>query len=456
MTTTMKPVPYNLEAEEAVLGALLIDPMGILRVPFLRAEDFYLQKNRWIYEAVTNIHGRNVQVDFLTLTAELERTGRLDGIGGAAYVSQLITVVPSAINIEFYGRIVEEMAVRRRLLDAASDIARMAFDESVSLPDTVISADKRLTAVSEQYTRRGIHGFDTITSSASQMIDAWFENPITPQNPTRGYATGIADLDRTLGGLEAGLHVLAARTHMGKSSLALAIAAYGAERGKRVLVVPLEMTKEQLFFRYACARARIPYDDLRTGNQEKVGAENLARLYDVMARVQDNKMQLIVDEESTTASAIIRRARALIENGGLDLVVVDSLDILEDDTGSEKRYLALGDATRRMLIESKRTHVPWLVVHQVTREVEKRNDKRPFLADLSDSGKIENNADTVMFFYRDEYYNGEKSEYRNIGEVIVRKNRISQKTGTVYVGLTPWMEFTPVAHFEEPQGVTGW
>ena len=423
MTVPDKTVPQNVEAEEAVLGALMIDPEGIFRVlNFLRAEDFYLQKHRWVYEAIIKIHERRDPIDFLTLTTELEQQGHLEAVGGGVFISQLISAVPSAINIESYGRLVEQTAVRRRLLDAASDIARLSYNESMALDLVVDQAEKALFGVSQKRTTRDLQPIQEIVPRYYDYIENLYEH----QGDLMGVPTGFQDLNRLLGGFQkSDLLLLASRPGVGKTSLMITFALRAAEKGKVVALFSLEMSAEQLVQRMVAQISNIDAQRLRLGqlhdNEWPAFAEAIGHLSELPIYIDDTP--------SITVMQLRTKCRRLTSERGLDMIFLDYLQLMDSDFRSDNRVQEVSYISRSLKGLARELNIPLMTASQLSRAVEQRQDKHPILSDLRESGSLEQDADIVMFIYRDELYN-DNTETPNVADIIVAKHR-SGPTGTV-------------------------
>ncbi len=418
-----KTVPHNVEAEEAVLGALLIDPEGIFRVlPFLRAEDFYLQKHRWLYEAVTRIHERRDPIDFLNLTTELERREQLEAVGGAAYVSQLINAVPSAINIESYGRMVEQTAVRRRLLDAVTDIARLAYDEKLPVEQVVDRSEQALFGVSQQRTTRDLQPIQEVVQRYYDRVEYLYAHRGEPM----GVPSGFRDLDRMFGGFQrSDLLILAARPGVGKTSLMITFALKAAEKGRTTALFSLEMSAEQLVQRMVAAVSQIDAQRLRLGHLQD---DDWPRFAEAIAHLSE--LPIYIDDTPSISVLQLRtKCRRLQSERGLDMVFVDYLQLMNSDSRSENRVQEVSYISRSLKGLARELDLPLMTASQLSRAVEQRTDKHPVLSDLRESGSLEQDADIVMFIYRDELYN-EETETPNIADIIIAKHR-SGPTGTV-------------------------
>ncbi len=424
MAAPDKLVPSNVEAEEAVLGSLLIDPEALFRVsPFLRPDDFYIRKNGWIYEAILMLHERREPVDFVTLCDELERQDRLEEIGGAAYVTHLINAVPSAIHIEAYGRIVEQDAIRRRLINAASRIAQLAYQEEQEIDQTVDRAEQALFSVSERRITRDLTPVQEVIRSYYDRIEYLYDH----QDEPLGVPTGFIDLDRLLGGLQrSDLILIAARPSVGKTSLGISVARHAADLGQHVAVFSLEMSSEQVVQRMVSAETGIEAQRLRLGDLQE---REWPLFVQATGRLSD--LPLYIDDTPSISVLQMRtKARRLHAEHGIDLILVDYLQLMTaGDMRGESRVQEVSYISRSLKGLARELDVPLVAISQLSRAVEQRSDKRPILADLRASGSLEQDADIVMFIYRDEMYNPD-TEQQNIAEVIVAKHR-NGPTGTI-------------------------
>lgn len=388
MTTPDKTVPQSIEAEEAVLGSLLIDPEGIFRVlPFLHVEDFYLQKHRWIYAAMIALHERREPIDFLTLPKELEQREQLEAVGGAAYISQLSNAVPSAINVETYGRLVEQAAVRRRLLDAASEIARLAYDEELSVEHVVDGSEKALFAVSQQRAARDLQPIQEVVRNYYDRVEYLYAHRGEPM----GVPTGFADIDKLLGGFQrSDLLILAARPGVGKTSLLLTFALKGAQKGKRMAIFSLEMSAEQIVQRMVAAVSRIDAQRLRLGDLHD---DEWPRFTDAIGYLSE--LPIFIDDTPSITSLQLRtKCRRLAAEHGLDMIMVDYLQLMSSDLRSENRVQEVSYLSRSLKGLARELDVPLLTASQLSRAVEQRTDKTPVLSDLRESGCL--TGDTMI------------------------------------------------------------
>jgi replicative DNA helicase len=417
MTAPDKLVPQNIEAEEAVLGSLLIDPEALFRVtPFLKPDDFYIQKNSWIYEAILSVHERREPIDFVTLCDDLERQDRLEQIGGAAYVTHLINAVPSAIHVEAYGHIVEQAALRRRLISAASRIAQLAYQEHEDVDLTVDRAEQALFSVSQRRISRDLTPIQDVVRRYYDRIEYLYDHRDEPL----GVPTGFVDLDRLLGGLQrSDLILIAARPSVGKTSLGISIARHAASLGQHVAIFSLEMSSEQVVQRMVSGETGIDAQRLRLGdlreNEWPLFVEATGRLSDI---------PLFIDDTPSISVLQMRtKARRLHAEHGIDLILVDYLQLMTaGDMRSESRVQEVSYISRSLKGLARELDVPLVAISQLSRAVEQRTEKRPILADLRASGSLEQDADVVMFIYRDELYDPE-TEIPGVAEIIIAKHR---------------------------------
>lgn len=419
-----KFVPHNTEAEEAVLGSLLIDPEALFQVSaFLKPDDFYIQKNDWIYATILNLHERREPIDFVTVCDDLEREGRLEEIGGAAYVTQLINAVPSAIHCEAYGRIVEQAAIRRRLINAASRIAQLAYQEDQDVDLTVDRAEQALFSVSERRITRDLAPVQEVIRRYYDRIEYLYDH----QDEPLGVPTGFIDLDRLLGGLQrSDLILIAARPSVGKTSLGISVARHAADLGQHVAIFSLEMSSEQVVQRMVSAETGIDAQRLRLGDLQE---REWPLFVQATGRLSD--LPLYIDDTPSISVLQMRtKARRLHAEHGIDLILVDYLQLMTaGDMRSEGRVQEVSYISRSLKGLARELDVPLVAISQLSRAVEQRSDKRPILADLRASGSLEQDADVVMFIYRDEMYNPD-TDRPNIAEVIIAKHR-NGPTGTI-------------------------
>ncbi|MCP4361647.1 MAG: replicative DNA helicase [Chloroflexi bacterium] len=418
MSTIERLPPHSLEAEEALLGSLLIDPDAIFDVgTFLRPNTFYRTPNQWIFEAILTLNDRREPVDLITLTEELRRREQLEEAGGEAYIISLINTVPTAINAVTYGRLVEAAALRRQMIGAAGTIANLAYDEAEDINIVIDRAEQALFSISEDRTTRDLVPVKQIARDYLERIEKLHERG----DDIIGVPTGFTDLDRLLGGLnKSDLMILAGRPGMGKTALQMGIGLTAATRyGKRIAIFNLEMSGEQLVQRMIAAETRIDSQRLRRG---KLHEHEWPLFMEAIGRLSETRI-FIDDTPSITPNQLRTKCRRLYAEHGLDLVMIDYLQLMQTERGSNNRVQEISEISRSLKGLARELDVPVLAAAQLSRAVEQRQDKRPLLSDLRDSGSIEQDADIVMFIYRDEYYNPDTTERPNIAEVNIAKHR---------------------------------
>lgn len=416
--------PHSIEAEEAVLGSVLIDPEAIYRVSsFLKSDDFYIVKNQWVWDACMSLHERREPIDFVTITRELATRGQLDELGGPAYISHLINVVPTAIHAEGYGHIVERSALRRRLLSAASEVAQLAYEESDDIDRTIDAAEQTLFAVSQRRISRDMVPISEAIRQYFDRIEYLYEHRGEPL----GIPTGFTDLDKMLGGLQkSDLIIIAARPGVGKTSLMLNMALNAARRfHQRVAIFSLEMSNEQIVQRLVSGETGIDSQRLRLGDLR----DDEWGLF-VQATNALSETSIHVDDTPSISALQLRtKARRLHAEFGLDLIIIDYLQLMTGDNRTENRVQEISYLSRSLKGLARELNVPVLVASQLSRAVEQRSEKKPILSDLRESGSIEQDADIVMFIYREDVYD-ENSPRKNVAELIIAKHR-NGPTGTV-------------------------
>ena len=412
-----KMVPHSVEAEQAVLGALLIDPDAIFKVnTFLHGDDFYVEKHRWIFDATIALHERREAVDFVTLCDELERSQHLSEIGGAAYVTWLINATPTALNVEPYGRIVERTSTLRRLIGAAGEIAALAYEDTDNVDEVVDRAEQMLFGVSQRRIARDMLPIKDVVSAYYDRVDYLYKH----KDETIGVPTGFKNMDKLLGGLQkSDLLIIAARPGMGKTSLMLSIAQNASRKyHQRVAIFSLEMASEQLVQRLISAETGIDSQRLRIGNLREEEWPTFIQATGALSET----MVFIDDTPSISAMQVRTKARRLYAEYGLDLLIIDYLQLMQSDRRIDNRVQEISQLSRALKGLARELNIPVLVGSQLSRAVEQRNDKHPMLSDLRESGAIEQDADVVMFIYRDDYYTPE-SDQPNIAEIMIAKHR---------------------------------
>ena len=417
--------PHSIEAEEAVLGSLLIDPDALFEVSsFLRADAFYRAQNRWIYESMLALSENRVPLDIVTLIEELRRRERLEEIGGESTVISLLNAVPTSINVEAYGKMVEAASIRRKLLLAAGSIAKLAYNEAEDINVVLDRSEHTLFSISEQRTTRDLQPVREIAGAYLERMELLRERG----DEFIGIPTGFTDLDKMLSGLnKSDLIIVAARPGMGKTALEISIALNAARRyDKRVAMFNLEMSGEQLLQRMIAAETRIDSQLLRRG---ELADHEWAIFLEALGRLSETRIY-IDDTPSISPMQLRTKCRRLYAEHGLDLVMIDYLQLMQAEHPTSNRVQEVSEISRELKGLARELDVPVIAAAQLSRAVESRQNKRPQLSDLRDSGSIEQDADVVMFIYRDDYYNPDSSERPNIAEVIVAKHR-NGPTGTI-------------------------
>ncbi len=415
-TPPQRAVPANLEAEEAVLGSLIISPNAINDVVLLLSpDDFYSDRNRWIYEAILKLHSRHQPPDFVTLSSELEQNGRLEEVGGPAYLTSLINSVPTAIHAEYYANLVVQASIRRRLLRAASQIASLAYEDADDAKELVDRAEQLIFAIAERGIRRDVRKIGEVLDKVLERI----QELRLAEDEVYGVPTGFRDLDALLGGLQrSDLVILAGRPSMGKTSLALSIARNAASKGKKVGVFSLEMSAEQLVHRLLAAESKIDSRKIIRGRVSDAEFEKLV----VTAGELGDVYMYIDDTPSLSVMGLRSKARRIYSEYGLDLIVIDYLQLMQGDFRAENRVQEISYISRALKSLAREMNIPVLALSQLSRAVEQRQDKHPLLSDLRESGSIEQDADVVIFIYREVKYK-EDTEKKTIAELSIAKHR---------------------------------
>ena len=436
MATIEKLTPQNLEAEQSLLGSLLLDKDAIIKVgDQVVAEDFYAEKHRAIFESMVDLFRKHEPIDLLSLSNRLQEKGELERLGGRAYLIQLSNAVPTASHVAHYAQIVQKKATLRRLISAAHDITALGYDEAEDVERVLDDAEQKLFNVSQKYLKANFTAIQDILDSAFERIDELHKE----KGKLRGLATGYADLDSLLGGLQkSDLVILAARPSCGKTSLALDIARNVAVKSKTpVGVFSLEMSKEQLVDRMLCAEANVNLWSMRTGRLSESGPnDDFTRIGHALGVLSEAPVY-IDDSASANIMEIRTKARRLQMEKGLGLLVVDYLQLMESRNKGDNsnRVQEIAEITRGLKSIARELNIPVLALSQLSRAVELQKPAIPKLAHLRDSGSIEQDADIVMFIYRkaaDKNYRTDdlSPEERHIAEIHIAKHR-NGPTGVV-------------------------
>lgn len=418
--STLKLVPpNNIEAEQAVLGAMLMKKSAVAdAAELLHGDDFYRNAHQIVFDTMIKMSASNMAVDIVTLSEQLEKDNMLEKVGGPAFIAGLANSVPSAANVVYYAQIVREKADLRNLLNAASDISAMAFDGSEDVPTILDQAEKRIMDVSSRHTSGDFAHTSSIVMDSFELINKIHE----AQGGLTGIPCGFKDLDKLTSGLQASdLILVAARPSMGKTAFTLNIAANVAIRAKKtVAFFSLEMSKTQLVQRMLCSEGGIDSQLMRVGDLPNDDWQRLLSVGDVISRAP----LYIDDTAGIQVNELRSKARRLKSQHGLDLIIIDYLQLMQGSgsKGGDNRQAEIAEISRSLKALARELNVPVIALSQLSRSVESRQIKRPMLSDLRESGSLEQDADIVMFLYREDYYEPETAN-KNITEVIVAKHR---------------------------------
>ena len=414
----LKLLPQAVEAEEAVLGAILVNPMSLGRiVETLKPESFYKPAHKVIYEAVLELFRKNEPIDIVTVSEHLRNKEELDLAGGRSYINDLALNVVTTANVEFYAKIIQEKEIKRALINAGSEIVSMSYDNDDT--DAVLdNAQKLIFNIAAQKDTSDLVGIQDLVVASYEQIEQRFNN----KDDLVGVTTGFYDLDAITSGLQkSDLIILAARPSMGKTAFALNLAQNVAMKGKKgVAIFSLEMPKQQLVKRMLCSEAEVDSSRVTSGNLQPKDWE---KLVEAMTRLSDAR--IYIDDTSGITSIDIKAKcrRLMMEEKELGLIVIDYLQLMEGGGNPNDRNQQISAISRSLKGLARELDVPIIALSQLSRGVESRPDKRPMMSDLRDSGAIEQDADIVMFIYRDEYYNRDDVNNKGKAEVILAKHR---------------------------------
>lgn len=434
--------PHDVEAEQAILGCMLTDKDSVIAaMEVLKEEDFYREDNRAIYSAMLSLYGRAEPIDIITVKAELVENGKFDQVGGLEYLAVLPEKVPTTTNIEKYIKIVEDKALLRTLIRTANDMIAAGYDQTEDVEDIMNVAEKKIFDIMQNKNSKGYTPIKEVLVGTFAELERLYNQ----KGYITGVETGFSDLDyKTSGFHKSDLIIIAARPAMGKSAFAINIATHAAvNRNVPVVIFNLEMSKEQVANRILCSEAMVDGNKIRTG---KIDDNEWIKLANASGRLAEAPIY-IDDTPGISVTEIRAKCRKLKLEKDIGMVIIDYLQLVQ---GSGKRLIGsreqeISEISRSLKILAKELDIPVIALSQLSRSAEKRDDKRPMLADLRESGAIEQDADIVMFLYRDDYYN-QDSEKKNIAEVILAKHR-GGSTGTVEL---LWMgNYTKFANMEK-------
>ena len=436
--------PHDIEAEQAIIGSMLTDKDAVIAaIEILREQDFYREDNRIIYSAILNLYNRSEPIDIITLKAELKSMGKLEAVGGLEYIVQLPDRVPTTSDVEQYIKIVEEKSMLRALIKTADELITLGYDPTQEVEQVIDTAEKKIFEVMQKKNQKGYSSMKDILIDTFTQLEQLYNQ----KEMITGVPTGFADLDyRTSGLHNSDLILVAARPAMGKSAFALNIATHAAVRGKvPVAIFSLEMSKEQMANRILCSEAMVDSAKVRTG---KIDDEEWGKLAAASGELSEAGIY-IDDTPGISVMEIRAKCRKMKLEKNIGLVVIDYLQLVQGSNrkgGSREQEIA--EISRSLKILAKEINVPVIALSQLSRAPEQRVDHRPMLSDLRESGSIEQDADIVMFLYRDDYYN-EDTDKKNIAEVIIAKHR-SGATGTVeLLWLGNYTKFANIDRYRE-------
>lgn len=435
-----KVPPHDIEAEQAILGSMLTDKDAVISsIEILKEDSFYREDNKAIFAAMLNLYSKNEPIDIITVKAELVETGNFERVGGIEYLASLPDKVPTTANVEKYIKIVDEKFMLRNLLQSANQLIALGYDETEEVDKILDKAEKEIFDLTQKKNTTGYSSIkDVLVESFAEL-----EKLYNQKGHITGVSTGFSDLDYKTSGFHGSeLIILAARPAMGKSAFAINIATNAAVQNKiPVAIFNLEMSKEQIGNRILCSEAMVDSNKIKTGQIEDQDWIKLASTLGILSDAP-----IYIDDTAGISIMEIRaKCRKLKMEKNIGLIVIDYLQLIQ---GSGKRNSSreneISEISRSLKILAKELDVPVIALSQLSRGAEKRDDKRPMLSDLRESGAIEQDADIVMFIYRDDYYN-ENSEEKNVAEIIMAKHR-GGSTGTVKLAWMP--SFTKFANLE--------
>ena len=442
-----KVPPHDIEAEQAVLGSMLTDKDAVVSsIEVLRPNSFYREDNKAIFQAMYDLYAKNEPIDIVTVKSELVSLGNFDRIGGIEYLASLPDKVPTSANVDKYIKIVDEKAALRELINTSNELISLGYDESENVDHIVDMAQKKVYDLSERKSQRGYSPLKEVLVESLAEIEKLYNQ----KGNVTGIPTGFDDLDRKTAGLHnSDLVIVAARPAMGKSAFAINIAANAAIKAKVPTVIfSLEMSKEQVGNRILCSESMVESEKIRTGRIED---NDWMKLVQTLGELSEAPIY-IDDTPGITAMEIRAKCRKLKMEKDIGLVVIDYLQLVTGSGGrNSSREQEIAEISRSLKILAKELDVPVIALSQLSRATEKRDDKRPMMSDLRESGSIEQDADIIMFLYRDDYYNAESPE-QNVTEIIIGKQR-NGSVGTIKLAWLPnYTKFANLArNYQEPK-----
>jgi replicative DNA helicase len=430
--------PHNRQAEEAVLGSVLINPESYYDIAqILEADFFYIIRNRWIWEAFNYLHEHRSPIDILTVSEELDKKNQLEEIGGQPYLMMLVNQTPSSLNAEAYAHIVEETSVRRRMLAAANEMAKLAYQQEKPVDSIIDSAEKSVFNLSERRIRRDLQPIQSVLSDYYDRVSKLYQH----SDEIYGVPTGLIDLDHLLGGMQkSDLLIVAGRPASGKTGFLLTVAKNAAQKHrKHVAMFSLEMSNEQLVQRLIAQETGINTQALRSGQLQ----EDDWGLFTQAVEVLGETKIFLDDTPAITPLQMRTKCRRLHLEHHIDLILVDYLQLMASDTRTENRVQEVSYISRNLKTLARELNVPVLAAAQLSRAVEQRSDKQPILSDLRESGSLEQDSDIVMFIHREDLQ-GKETERQNITKLIVAKHR----NGPTHLAGIEMVFLSDIARFE--------
>ncbi len=436
-SANLKIPPQNLEAEQSVLGSVLLEPEALSRVlEVMTGDDFYREAHRKIFSSMLDLYRKGTPVDLITLTEILQNKGQLDEIGGASYLTSLTDAIPSAIHVDVYARIIREKSILRRLINRATEIASKGYRFSGDAEDLLDEAEKTIFEISEDKINPLVYPLSQIIKESMPVL----ENLYDRKEMVTGVPSGFTRLDKLTSGFQnSDLVIIAGRPSMGKTAFALNIARNAAvDYEVPVVIFSLEMSRQQLAIRMICSEAKVDSNKVRTGF---FGDREWPKLTAAAGHLSEAPI-FIDDSPTMTVLQMRAKARRLRSERGLGMVVIDYLQLMKGREGSERREQEISEISRSLKALAKELNIPVIALSQLNRRPEGRDDKKPVLADLRESGAIEQDADVICFIFREEMYD-ENSKNKGVAEILLRKHR-NGPTGSV-----PLKFFSEQTRFED-------
>ncbi len=436
-------MPYAIEAEQSVLGSILLDKdLIIVVIDIVNKDDFYSEQNAEIYDVMLSLFKNNEPIDLITIVNELRRRNLLEKVGGIPYITSLSSAPDFTEHITKYASIVKEKSILRKLIKASTELMQKSYEQNLEIHEILDFAEKSIFDIAQEKDHQGLVKIENVLADTFEILQDLYQR----KDKLTGLTTGFIDLDRKINGLQkTDLILIAARPAMGKTAFSLNIAQNAAIKGNAsVAIFNLEMSKEQLIQRMISATSHVELNKLKNGN---IDDEEWPKITTGMSILQNTNIY-IDDSPGITAVELRSKCRRLKVEKGLDLVLIDYLQLMEGDGRTESRQQEISKISRSLKVLAKELKCPVIALSQLSRAVEQRSDHRPMLSDLRESGAIEQDADLVMFLYRDDYYNPD-SEQKNITEVIIAKHRHGE------IGMIPLTWFGQYQLFKDAANFGG-